>query len=235
MAGRVGHPYTTAYTQLFTALACVAHREAPEVLRLAEQIIELARTRGFVWWREWATMLRGWALAELGRPREGLEIMLRPIEYSRRAGLRVAMPLHMSLLAMVHLKLGQVRDALVAIRWGLTLSAETGDRNSDSGLHRLRGECLRRLGRDGEAMRCYLRAIVIAREQGAVLYELRAKVDLGRLLRDTGRPGAAERVLSRILARFDGEDGVDLQEARALQKELEIALAAPPPSGAGRA
>ncbi|PTL81998.1 protein kinase [Vitiosangium sp. GDMCC 1.1324] len=234
-AARVEHPHTTAFVQVYLAVASSLRRDASEALRLTDQTLALARERGFEMWRMWATLLRGWALSELGRPREGLVLMREELAHCRLAGFRATLPHNLALFATVHLKLGQVREALAAIHQGLALSAETGERNADAALHRLRGECLRRLGREREATSCFLRAIAIARTQGALLFELRARVSLGRQLRDTGQPGVAARVLSRILARFGGEeDCVDLQEARALLEELEATLAAPP-SGAGRA
>jgi tetratricopeptide (TPR) repeat protein len=202
-------------------VARYVQRDAPEVLRLTDQTLELASERGLVLWRMWATLLRSWALSELGQPREGLVLMRQVHEHMRLAGLRGTLPHGLTLLAWVHLKLGQVREALAAIHQGLTLSAETGERNVNAELHRLRGECLRRLGGDEDAKSCFLRAIAIAREQGAALFELRATVDLGRLLRDQGRLEMAGRLVSRLLARFEGEgDGPDLQEARALLEEL---------------
>jgi tetratricopeptide (TPR) repeat protein len=236
LAGRVEHPHTMAFTQIYVGVACALRREPSEVLRLAEQAIALAGERRFVLWRCWATMLRGWALCELGRPGEGLALMRQEIECTRAMGVRATYPVNMTLFASVLLKLEQAPEALVAVEQGLRMSAETEERNVDAALHRLRGECLRRLGREREARQCFLRAIAIAREQGAALFELLATVSLCRQLRDTGQPGMARRLLPRALARFEGEgDGLDLQEARALLEALEGAPAAPPPSGTGRA
>ncbi|AKJ00393.1 Adenylate cyclase [Archangium gephyra] len=67
----------------------------------------------------------------------------------------------------------------------------------DSALHRLWGECLRRLERRQEAKYCFLRALAIARQQGAGLFELRATMGLCRLLAERGRPQVARRMLER--------------------------------------
>jgi hypothetical protein len=84
-------------------------------------------------------------------------------------------------------------------------------------LHRIRGELLRMREDTGEAMRCFLRARVLARHQRAALLELRATVSLARLLRDTGHGALARRRLVRALhaSRVDPE-AVDFQDVRLL-------------------
>ncbi|PTL84901.1 protein kinase [Vitiosangium sp. GDMCC 1.1324] len=234
LAGRVGHPHTTAFTQVYAAMACALRREVPETLPLADQVLALARERGFVVWRTWAAVLRGWALSELGRPLEGLELVRHELGLWRKTGILVTVPVNQSLLAKILLKLGQVREALAAVHEGLARSAMTGERDVAAELHRMRGECLRRLGRERDARYGFIRAITLAREQGAVLFELRATVSLCHLLRDMGRPEAARRILERACARFaaDGE-WTDLQEARALLAELTETVAVPSPSVSG--
>jgi tetratricopeptide repeat protein len=88
-------------------------------------------------------------------------------------------------------------------------------------LNRLRGELLRVSGRESEALREFMRALAVSREQGSLLFELRTTVSLGRLLQDTGRAAAARKRLRRILARFEVDvDSADLREARALLAAL---------------
>ncbi|HYO56611.1 protein kinase domain-containing protein [Archangium sp.] len=222
LAGRVGHPHTTAFAQMYTAMACALRQEVPETLRLVDQVSALATERSYVVWRMWSALLRGWALSELGHPLEG-QALMRPKVQPRCATRRhLAAPCHLTLLAGTYLNQGQVRQALVVIHEGLVQSAVTGERNVDAELHRLRGECLRRLGREQEARYGFIRAIAIAREQGAGLFELRATVSLCRLLGDLGRPEAARRMLERAWGRFEaGGECVDLQEARALLDVLQ--------------
>jgi tetratricopeptide (TPR) repeat protein len=104
---------------------------------------------------------------------------------------------------------------------GLATGTATGERNYEAELHRLHGELLRMEGREDEAKDAFLRALAIAREQGAALFELRATVGLGRLLCDLGRARAARRMLTRIYRQLQaGGECVDLQEARELLASL---------------
>jgi hypothetical protein len=107
---------------------------------------------------------------------------------------------------------------LEALAWEET----TGELSYGVELHRLYGELLRAWGREDDARYSLQRAIWLARKQGAGLFELRAALSLGRLLRDVGRPLAAWRLLEKTRERLavDRHDSRDFQAARALLEQL---------------
>jgi tetratricopeptide (TPR) repeat protein len=225
LAERVGHPHTLTHTRVIVALTFSLHQDAVETSRLAEQAISGAYESNIRVWLAWAEILRGWALSELGRPREGLVLVQRELAGLSSRLIQAALPRDLSLLAEVHLRLGEWREALRVVDEALDQSAATGECNVDAWLHDLRGECLRRLGREEEAKRSFLRAIAVARQQGAGLFELRATLSLCHQLRDEGRGRLAWRLLSRACARFQaGGESVDLQQAEALLEELARGL-----------
>jgi class 3 adenylate cyclase/tetratricopeptide (TPR) repeat protein len=66
-------------------------------------------------------------------------------------------------------------------------------------------------------------SLALAREQGALLWEVRAATDLARLLRDQGRCEAARRTLAPVLARVsEGLAIPDFSGARELLRELSF-------------
>jgi class 3 adenylate cyclase/tetratricopeptide (TPR) repeat protein len=72
-----------------------------------------------------------------------------------------------------------------------------------------------------EAQACFRRALDIAREQQARLFELRAATSLARLWRDQGKRAEAHDLLAPIYAWFtEGFDTRDLVDAKALLEEL---------------
>jgi predicted ATPase len=65
------------------------------------------------------------------------------------------------------------------------------------------------------------KALAIADEQEAKLWELRAAVSLARRLRDHGRRGEARDLLAPVYGWFtEGFDTPDLKDAKALLDEL---------------
>jgi predicted ATPase len=133
------------------------------------------------------------------------------------------LPYFEGLLAEVQGSGGQVREGLTSVEEALRRTDETGARLFEAELHRLRGELLRLLGESGEALRCFLRARLVARRQQAALLELRATVALARLLRDMGREEHARRRLVRALhaSKVDPE-AMDFQDARVLLEQLSV-------------
>jgi predicted ATPase len=76
-------------------------------------------------------------------------------------------------------------------------------------------------GRTEVAEELYHKALSIAREQEAKLWELRAAVSLARLRRDQGRRLEACNLLAPVYSWFtEGFDTPDLREAKALLDEL---------------
>ena len=65
------------------------------------------------------------------------------------------------------------------------------------------------------------RALLVARQQQAKSWELRAAMSLARLWRDQGKVQEARELLASIYAWFtEGFDTRDLKEAKALLEEL---------------
>jgi class 3 adenylate cyclase/tetratricopeptide (TPR) repeat protein len=230
LARRLGDPFVLWLVLTFADIACMFRREVQEALRLADEIIANSSERNYWQWPAWPRIIRGWALAELGQPREGLVLARQEASRWRALGLQGGRTYSLGVLAGIHLKLGQVREGLTVVREALELMQATGERGFEVELRRLCGELLRAGGSETEGRQELFHAIAVAREQGTLLYELRATVSLGRLLRDTGHSEEARKLLARILARFDESvDSVDLSEARALLEQLSAPVAAEVP------
>src|SRR5207249_230845 len=121
----------------------------------------------------------------------------------------------------------------------LAVVHETGERNWEAELYRLKGELtLQRFNVQGstfkvanpqslipnpqsEAEACFHKAIEIARQQQAKSLELRAVMSLSRLWQSQGRKEEARPMLAEMYGWFtEGFDTKDLQEAKALLGEL---------------
>jgi predicted ATPase len=78
-----------------------------------------------------------------------------------------------------------------------------------------------RSGAEGTAEALFRRSLDVAREQGALSWELRTATSLARLWRRQNRGPEAHALLASIYARFtEGFETADLAQARSLLNEL---------------
>jgi predicted ATPase len=105
----------------------------------------------------------------------------------------------------------------------LTMVNNSGERNYEAELYRLKGELLLQhaTGSGDEAEAYFCQALNIARHQQAKSLELRAAMSLARLWQRQGKRAEAHALLAPIYGWFtEGFDTADLQEAKALLAEL---------------
>ena len=104
--------------------------------------------------------------------------------------------------------------------------SDDGHRNNQGDLaeaNRIAGEIvLLSPGPDAAKVEAYFdRALMVARQQQAKSFELRAAMSLARLWRDQGKPQQARELLAPVYGWFtEGFDTRDLKEAKAFLKEL---------------
>ena len=131
------------------------------------------------------------------------------------------MPHYIALLAEAGEIAGQFEEAVGRLDDALQIVDRTGERWFAAELNRHKGELLLRQGYSEAAEQLYCKALRIAEEQEAKLWELRAAVSLARLRRDQGRSAEAHDLLGPIYGWFtEGFDTPDLKEAKALLDEL---------------
>jgi predicted ATPase len=103
----------------------------------------------------------------------------------------------------------------------LQIAGRTGEHWFLAELDRQKGQLLLRQGNAGAAEELYGKALSIAREQEAKLWELRAAESLARLRRDQGHRVEACELLAPVYGWFtEGFDTPDLKDAKALLDQL---------------
>jgi len=214
-AATLGVPYLRTQATSFTAQVCALLRDVAGARSLAEESLQLATEYGFSVFGLAATTVRGWCDVEEGRGDDGLAALRGAFNEYAATGQRISTTFFSMLLAEAHLASGEVADANEVIDAALAFAAETGQRVYEHELYRLKGECLlvsaATRGQKAEATACFERALAIAADRKALLFELRAATSLCRV---DGKP-ARER-LTRLVDRFEGEDDcADLRAARA--------------------
>jgi predicted ATPase len=188
---------------------------------LADEVIAVAIEQGFPHWRAQGTICRGWAKIKNGDVTEGISLLRSGSAAYRATGAEQWMSEYTPLLASACEITGQVEEALTLLDQALQIVERTGERWFTAELNRHKGELLLRQGHSAAAEELYLKALSIAREQEAKLWELRAAVSLARLRRDQGRAAEARDLLVPIYGWFtEGFDTPDLKDAKALLDEL---------------
>jgi predicted ATPase len=125
------------------------------------------------------------------------------------------------LLAAAHREAGQAQAGLELLEEALDRVAKNDERWFAAEVHRLRGELSLSLFDPTEAEKCFLRAVRVAQEQNAKMWELRATMSLAQLWCDRGRRAEARDLLAPVYAWFtEGFDIADLKDAKALLDAL---------------
>ncbi len=186
-----------------------------------KELVAVATEQAFPQWRAFGTIYRGWVKAKNGDVVEGISLLRSGAAAYRATGAELWMPHHTALLARACDVGGQIEEALTALDDALQIAGRTGECWLAAELNRHKGQLLQRQGHAEAAEELYRKALSIAEDQGAKLWELRAAASLARLRRDQGRHAEACSLLAPVYGWFtEGFDTPDLKDAKALLDEL---------------
>jgi TolB-like protein/class 3 adenylate cyclase/predicted ATPase len=220
-ARRLAHPPTLAASLANSSrLLSLAGADAALNDR-ADELIVLATDRGFPFWGILGALYHGWVAVKRGDTAEGISLLRSGSAAYRAAGAEIGMPYFLGLLARACEIAGQIEEAVTQLDDALQSADRTGAGWFAAELNRRKGRLLLRQGHNEAAEKLYRKALTIAKEQEAKLWELRAAVSLARLRRDHGCAGEAYDLLAPVYGWFtEGFDTPDLKEAKALLDEL---------------
>jgi predicted ATPase len=157
----------------------------------------LSREHGLAQMLEWARIVRGSALAHLGREAEGIAEIRKSIEKQHAMRSLVDRSYCLTLLAEALVRQGAWKEALSLCGEALDIAQRTEGRSYEPETHRIRGETLLLCGEDRrlpEAEAEFESALVTAQQAGCRLLELRAAMSYFRQ-RCRLRDNAGGRVL----------------------------------------
>jgi predicted ATPase len=216
-AQALAHPFSLAYALTWDAMLHGAMRNVDSLLESAEAVIALSDEHHLRFWSSWATVLRGWALAESGEPELGIAELQRGDKQMRASGALFLQPFVSSLLVEQLAKTGQIERGLELVSVAVA-DTKNGRYWCDAELERLRGELLLAKGVAAQhAEAAYRRAIQIAHKQHAKMFELRAATSLAQLWLKQGRSTESRELLARAYGWFtEGIELPDLKDAQTL-------------------
>jgi predicted ATPase len=216
---RVNHAHTLTMMGMLAATLHGMQRQWPESQAHAEAALQLAREGHFPLWQANAMTLRGAALAHQGRVEEGIAAIEQGLAIWDVTGVRLAKPHGQARLAEAYLMIGRREEGLHAIDESLRWPEEAWWLPEQV---RLRAELLRLVpGNETEAEATLLKALELARSQGARALELRVAMSLARLWQAQGRGEEGWALVAGCCACLpEALDTPDVQEALALLEQL---------------
>jgi class 3 adenylate cyclase/predicted ATPase len=187
----------------------------------AGELIAVAIEQGFPYWRALGTAYRGWVRVKNGDVTEGISLLRIGSAAYRATGSEAWTPQIIALLARACDIAGQFEEALALLDDASQVIERTRERWFAAEVYRHNGQLRLRQGHPAAAEQMYRKALSIAREQEAKLWELRVAVSIARLRRDQGHRAEARDLLAPIYAwSTEGFNTPDLKEAKALLGEL---------------
>ena len=195
-----------------------------DLVALAEKMAEHSRHHSLPMFAAVAVIMRGYGIAHSSQSEAGQLKMAEGLAAYAGTGAVRDSCYFRTLLAETHRLTGETNTARSILSAALEETERTGEKCYDAELHRGIGEAHYQRGDIPAAAQSFRRALAIARDQGARLWELKAATSYARMLRDQGEPQQAHARLSPIYSWFsEGFDTVPLRRARALLNELEAA------------
>jgi tetratricopeptide (TPR) repeat protein len=216
-------PRTVAFAHLMAGVLYHLLREPEEDRRHTEIGIAICDEHQIIQERAWLTTNHGWAIAALGQVDEGIDEMLASLAMRRRLNAILDSPYALIQLADGYIMRGDFEKARATLLESMQIGNDNADLWAMCEVYRLLGDvALLEPARESEEVEVrlnaaegfYMKAIELAREQGARSFEMRAATSLGRILSDADRAEEALAILEPVRRTFDGERAtVDSREA----------------------
>jgi predicted ATPase len=219
----IGQAATLMFTLQLTSLTHIFRGNYAAATARCNELITLANEKDSSYRKAQGMNHQGCVLALTGQSSEAIHMITSGIAVSRSTGATIWMPLWLSFLASAYAELGQIDDAWRCIGEAMTTVETTKERWFEAEVLRLAGETAL-MGSQPDAARAeeyFDRALIVARQQQAKSWELRAAMSLARLWRDRGKVQQARELLAPVCGWFtEGFDTRDLKEAKALLEQL---------------
>ncbi len=189
---------------------------------LLDELAALTDKIGALSWKT-GEAIKGRVLALTGKASDAIPMIESSVAARQSTGTTLFIPMYLAYLARAYSELGQLENAWRLIGDAIMRIEATGESWFEAEVHRIAGEiALKSPDMDTAKAEAYFdRALMIAREQQAKSWELRAAMSMARLWRDQGKREEARDLLAPVYGWFtEGFETLDLKEAKALLEQL---------------
>ena len=170
-------------------------------------------------WRIWAGCFKGIVMAKRGDIDAGLALLRSEIDRAGDARFLPRFLLPLGELAACLGEANEIEKGLVAVDETLERCKARHEQWYVPELLRVRGELMLKDTQHqsvSSAEQCFSEALKLAKQQGALFWELRNALSLARLRVEQGRKTEASQILAPAYGAFEGIEIADAREAKAL-------------------
>ncbi|WP_453950130.1 hypothetical protein [Bradyrhizobium sp. USDA 377] len=195
--------------------------------RYCTMLIEHTERHPIRLWNIWARAFRGVVMARNGDIGAGLPLLHKALELAGEARFLPRFLLPLGELATCLGEAGEVSEGLATADQALARCEARDERWYAAELWRIKGELLLHPGECrsvAAAEQAFDNAFLVAREQGALSWELRTAISMARLRMSQSRAEDARSVLASAYGKFtEGFETSDLKRAQTMIAELSTA------------
>jgi predicted ATPase len=224
-AREIGQAASLMYALVIASLPLILSGSYTTAAPNLEEAGALADAMGSLNWKAFGKCNQGCLLALSGKSADAAPAIRSGVAAWQSLGATLNVPLYLAFLAKTHAELDQIDDAVGFIGKAMTAFETTGETLWEAEVNRIAGE-IALTSPEADAAKAeasFKRALLVACEQQAKSWELRAAISLARLWRDQGKVSEARELLAPVYGWFtEGFDTRDLKEAKVLLEELAV-------------
>jgi len=222
IAKEVAHPFTHAFVLSLSFTFYYRSGAMQELNECLDTVFPLAEEQNFRMFSVQASLFQGYLWTKSGKIPEGIDAIIKAMEFLKRMGSQISRPYNLSNLAEAQGLAGEPDQGLATVEQALAHVKETDEHYTEADILRVKGDLLLLSAEsDNRAEECYRQSLDVARSQSAKSWELRTSLSLARLWQKQGKQTEARGLLAEIYGWFtEGFDTPDLIDAKALLEEL---------------
>jgi len=220
---RLEHAATSAMVLIGLTHLAEMRRDRVDLRERSRAQATFCAEHGIALYEKWGNFGEGLARFWSSDPEAGIRTMRTAMAAAKTVDADLFRSMHLGFLAEAHASIGERDRALELLDEAIALDTTTKEENFEAELHRMRGEIL--LAQDKAAAEAsFERALSLARQQSAKLWELRAAMSLAKLWRNQGEGDKAIELLAPVYDWFtEGFDTPDLHAAKEMLDLLRSA------------
>ncbi len=216
IARQTAHVQTVCYALSIRSLFYLLVGDTETANRCMTEVQPIIAEHNLVMWQNFGSMIME-VLAARSGDRDSIRRYLKADEDLIATKVRMFVPQLRVVAAFSAVEMGLLDEAAALAGMATDLIVQTGETYALAELHRAMAR-IAYAGNDiAEAEKQLMKALEIARKQGARLWELRAAIDLAQIMENQDGPCPATDMLKTIVKDFDEDDcPKDLKTARNL-------------------